>query len=309
MNLFSDNSFKIHSQPKKNERFSGWTKCSGCHEIIHQSDLNKNLQCCFKCGFHYRLDLEKRIELLADHSTFRELFTSIKPVDFLGFTDLQSYESRLIDSFNKTGRTDAICTGICLLEEKAVALAVMDFSFMGGSMGCVVGEKLTLLIELATEEKIPLIIVSASGGARMQESVLSLMQMAKVSAALANLASAKVPYISVLTNPTTGGVTASFATLGDIIIAEPDALIAFTGPRVIEQTIRQKLPENAQKSTFMLEKGMVDCVVKRSELKKKISQFIDYLSAFNVIKNIDTLAQKMPKRLKELLIKAEDLRV
>ena len=309
MSLFSGNSFKVNAQSAKNERFKGWMKCLGCHEMIHESDLLKNLQCCSKCGYHYRLGLEKRIQLLADRGTFHELFAEIRPVDFLNFEDLQSYESRLQESFVKTGKSDAICTGICLLEGREVALAVMDFSFMGGSMGSVVGEKLTLLIELATNEKLPLIIVSASGGARMQESVLSLMQMAKVSAALGKLCQQSVPYISILTNPTTGGVTASFATLGDIIIAEPDALIAFTGPRVIEQTIRQKLPENAQKSSYMLEKGMVDCIVKRCDLKKKVSQFIEYLSSANDCKNIDTLAQKMPKRLKELLKKAEDLRV
>jgi acetyl-CoA carboxylase carboxyl transferase subunit beta len=180
---------------------------------------------------------------------------------------------------------------------------------MGGSMGSVVGERLTRLIELALEKKIPLIIVSASGGARMQESVLSLMQMAKTSAALAKLHEEKIPYISVLTNPTTGGVTASFATLGDVIVAEPDALIAFAGPRVVEQTIGQKLPPKAQKSEFLLEKGMVDCIVKRSELKARLALFITYFSGNNRFFQRDSLAQKMPHRLKELLEIAEDSRV
>ena len=182
-----------------------------------------------------------------------------------------------------------------------MALAILDFAFMGGSMGSVVGERLTRLIELAKKERLPLIIVSASGGARMQESILSLMQMAKTSAALAQLHEAQVPYISVLTNPTTGGVTASFATLGDIIIAEPDALIAFAGPRVVEQTIGQKLPPKAQKAEFLLEKGMIDCIVKRSELKALLAKFLFFLTGNERVWDKDHLAQKIPHRLKELL--------
>lgn len=233
------------------------------------------------------------------------MFSQIKPVDSLEFVDTEPYTERLKVAMAKTGRSDAICSGTGLLDGHRVALAVLDFSFMGGSMGSVVGERLTLLIEHALHEKIPLIIVSASGGARMQESVLSLMQMAKTSAALSKLHEAKIPYLSVLTNPTTGGVTASFATLGDVIIAEPDALIAFAGPRVVEQTIGQKLPPKAQKSEFLLEKGMVDCIVERSQLKKRLASFIDFFSGNNRFEEKD-LGQKIPHRLKELLKLAEN---
>jgi acetyl-CoA carboxylase carboxyl transferase subunit beta len=211
--------------------------------------------------------------------TFTEHFTHVQSVDPLQFVDTESYEKRLKDARAKTGRDDAVCVGTCQLNGRPIALGVLDFAFMGGSMGSVVGERLTLLIELAIAKRLPLIIVSASGGARMQESILSLMQMAKTSAALARLSDAGLAYISVLTNPTTGGVTASFATLGDVILAEPDALIAFAGPRVVEQTIGQKLPPNAQKSEFLLEKGMIDTIVKRSELKQKLSFFLEFLVA------------------------------
>lgn len=246
--------------------------------------------------------------MLADSSTFEELFTQIRPTDSLSFVDTESYANRIEEAIKKTGRTDAIATGVCLLNGKRIALGVLDFSFMGGSMGSVVGERLTRLIEHALENKLPLIVVSASGGARMQESVLSLMQMAKTSAALAKLHEAKIPYISVLTNPTTGGVTASFATLGDVIIAEPDALIAFAGPRVVEQTIGQKLPPKAQKSEFLLEKGMVDCIIKRSDLKSALSRLILFFTGNE--RDFETdLAEKMPHRLKELLKIAEKAHV
>ena len=279
MGLFSRKQ-KIKIQTTKKDGFSGWVKCSGCEELIHSNELQQNLNCCpkQKCNYHYRLPLQDRIDLLADASTFQELFTNIKPVDALEFVDTDSYKERLEEASKKTGRDDAVSVGTCKLDGHPVALAVMDFSFMGGSMGSVVGEKLTCLIELAIEEKLPLIIVSASGGARMQESILSLMQMAKTSAALSRLHEAGLPYLSVLTNPTTGGVTASFATLGDIIIAEPDALIAFAGPRVVEQTIKQKLPPRAQKSEFLLEKGLVDCIVKRPELKARLALILEFLT-------------------------------
>lgn len=214
--------------------------------------------------------------MLADEGTFVELFTDLKPVDALKFVDTESYADRLKSAIEKTERDDAIAVGTCTLSTYPVALGILDFSFMGGSMGSVVGERLTLLIEHAIKSKLPVIIVSASGGARMQESIFSLMQMAKTSSALAKLHENKLPYISVLTNPTTGGVTASFASLGDIIIAEPDALIGFAGPRVVEQTIGQKLPPKAQKSEFLLEKGMIDCIVKRQDMKKKLAFFIDF---------------------------------
>jgi len=279
MGLFARNKPKIKIQTTKTDRFSGWIQCSGCKELIHGSELQRQQNCCPKCNYHYRLSLSQRIALLADMGTFTEHFTHIQSIDPLQFVDTESYEKRLKDARAKTGRDDAICVGTCQLNGRPIALAVLDFSFMGGSMGSVVGERLTLLIEHAIAQRLPLIVVSASGGARMQESILSLMQMAKTSAALAQLSEAGLAYISVLTNPTTGGVTASFATLGDIILAEPDALIAFAGPRVVEQTIGQKLPPNAQKSEFLLEKGMIDTIVKRSELKQKLSFFLEFLTA------------------------------
>lgn len=299
MGLFSRNKPKIKVETAKKDGFSGWIKCSGCSELVHATELTKHINCCPKCGHHYRLSLSQRIELLADEGTFSELFTHIKPVDTLEFVDTEAYKDRIVAAQGKTGRDDAVCVGECLIGGKKVALGVMDFAFMGGSMGSVVGERLTLLIELALEKRLPLLIVSASGGARMQESVLSLMQMAKTSAALAKLHEAGVPYISILTNPTTGGVTASFATLGDVIVAEPDALVAFAGPRVVEQTIGQKLPPRAQKSEFLLEKGMVDLIVKRSELKAKLIQLLCYLEPTPLVKNIS-------QTLKELIEHAEN---
>jgi acetyl-CoA carboxylase carboxyl transferase subunit beta len=303
MGLFSRSKPKIKVQTTKKDGFSGWVKCSGCSELIHANELEKNLNCCPKCNYHYRLSLKQRIELLTDSGSYKELFTHIVPVDSLGFVDTESYQARIDVAVKKTGRNDAISTGTCTLDGRPFALAILDFSFMGGSMGSVVGERLTLLIEWALEHKLPLTIVSASGGARMQESILSLMQMAKTSAALSKLHVAGLPYISILTNPTTGGVTASFATLGDVILAEPDALIAFAGPRVVEQTIGQKLPPRAQKSEFLMEKGMLDCIVERSELRSRLSFFIEFFTgnerSFDVQR--DDLAKKMPYRLKELL--------
>ncbi len=310
MGLFSRNKPKIKVQTTKKDGFSGWVKCSGCAELVHANELEQNLNCCPKCNYHYRLTLAQRISLLSDEGTFQEYFTHIKPVDFLQFVDTDSYSHRLEEAVKKTGRDDAICVGTCLLKGQPAALAILDFAFMGGSMGSVVGERLTCLIELATEQKLPLVIVSASGGARMQESILSLMQMAKTSAALAKLSENGLPYISVLTNPTTGGVTASFATLGDVIIAEPDALIAFAGPRVVEQVIGQKLPPRAQKSEFLLEKGMLDCIVKRAELKDRIAFFIEFFTGNDRVfeeKVSGELVKKMPDRLKELLKMAEQV--
>lgn len=307
MGLFSRNKPKIKIQTTKKDGFSGWIKCSGCNELVHANELGQNLNCCPKCDYHYRLTLKQRIDLLADAETFQEHFTQIKPVDSLGFVDTESYQKRIEEAVKKTGRDDAACVGTCQLEGQVIALGILDFAYMGGSMGSVVGERLTRLIELALSRKLPLVIVSASGGARMQESILSLMQMAKTSAALAKLHEKGIPYLSVLTNPTTGGVTASFATLGDIILAEPDALIAFAGPRVVEQTIGQKLPPGAQKSAFLLEKGMIDCIVKRSELKERLSFFLRFLTENEREFDQDDLAKKMPHRLKELLKIAEGI--
>jgi acetyl-CoA carboxylase carboxyl transferase subunit beta len=278
MGLFSRSKPKIKVQTTKRDGFSGWVKCTECQELIHASELEKNLHCCPKCQHHYRLSGKQRVELLIDEGTFEEMHQDLIALDPLKFVDSESYADRIEQAMKKTGRKEAAIVGTGLVEGKKIALGVLDFTFMAGSMGSVVGEKLTLIIEHATRNKLPLVIVSASGGARMQESVLSLMQMAKTSAALARHSDNCLPYISILTNPTTGGVTASFATLGDVIIAEPDALIAFAGPRVVEQTIRQKLPPGAQKSEFLIEKGMIDCIVNRHQLKNKLSQLIEYLT-------------------------------
>lgn len=278
MGLFSSKP-KIKIQTTKKDGFSGWLKCSHCAELIHSNELGQNLHCCPKCNYHYRLTATQRIDLLADKDSFEELFANYSPTDPLKFKDTETYADRIKKSQEKTGRKDAAVVGLCTLSERPIALGVLDFAFMGGSMGSVVGEKLCLLIERAIVEEIPVILVSASGGARMQESILSLMQMAKTSAALAKLEEAGLPYISVLTNPTTGGVTASFATLGDVILAEPDALVGFAGPRVVEQTTREKLPPGAQKSEFLLEKGMIDCIVNRHHLKEKLSLILQYVTS------------------------------
>lgn len=276
MGLFSRDKPKIKVQSTKKDGFSGWLKCTHCNELIHSNELGQNKNCCPKCDYHYRLPTDDRIKSLADPDTFQPLFQNLKPVDALKFVDTESYPERLVSAQQKSGHQESVVVGTCLLHNHPIALGVLDFNFMGGSMGSVTGECLTRLIEHALQERLPLVIVSTSGGARMQESILSLMQMAKTSAALAKLHEGRVPYISVLTNPTTGGVTASFASLGDIIIAEPNALICFAGPRVIEQTIGQQLPSGAQKSEFLLEHGMIDCIVKRHNLKEKISEVLNY---------------------------------
>lgn len=287
MGLFSRDKPKIKIQTSKKDGFSGWLKCTHCTELIHTNELEQNQNCCPKCQYHYRLSTDERIKSLSDPGTFEPLFQNLQPVDVLKFVDTEPYPHRLAIAKEKSGSQEAVVVGICLLQEYKIALGVMDFNFMGGSMGSVVGEKLTRLIEHALKERIPLVIVSTSGGARMQESILSLMQMAKTSAALAKLHEAGIPYFSVLTNPTTGGVTASFASLGDIIIAEPNALICFAGPRVIEQTIGQQLPPGAQKSEFLLKHGMIDCIVDRHDLKQKLAEFIGFFKG-NLLEENDT---------------------
>jgi len=277
MGLFSREKPKIKVQTSKKDGFSGWLKCTHCNELIHANELEQNSNCCPKCDYHYRLSVNERIKSLADEESFEELFTNLKPVDTLKFVDSEPYIERLAGAAEKSGRDEAVMVGTCKLGGHAIALGVMDFNFMAGSMGSVVGERLTLLIEHALSHKLPLIIVATSGGARMQESILSLMQMAKTSAALMRLDEAKIPYISILVNPTAGGITASFASLGDIIIAEPNALICFAGPRVIEQVIGQKLPPGAQKSEFLLDHGMIDCIVRRHDLKEKLSELLELL--------------------------------
>ena len=256
-----------------------WIKCDACLEIIYKPEVERNLNVCPKCVYHFRIPATERIRAVTDEGTFEEFARELESVDALTFTDTKRYVDRLKEAKKKTGRNEAVLTGKASINGIEVALAVLDFEFQGGSMGSVVGEKVALAAETALEGRLPLIIFSASGGARMQEGTLSLMQMAKTSAALARLSDARIPYISVLTDPTTGGVAASFAMLGDVIISEPGALVGFAGPRVIEQTIKQKLPEGFQRAEFLLEHGMVDMIVERSRLKATLTQILRYLSS------------------------------
>jgi acetyl-CoA carboxylase carboxyl transferase subunit beta len=251
-----------------------WTKCKNCEEIIYSKEIERNLNVCPKCDYHFRISARERIALVIDEGTFTETDAGMSSIDFLKFKDSKKYSERIKAAVKKSGGGDAIITGSGLMNGQEVVMAVFDFGFLGGSMGSVVGEKVTRAIELGLEKKAPVLVFSSSGGARMQESILSLMQMAKSSAALAKLKKAGLPFISVLTDPTTGGVTASFAMLGDLNIAEPKALIGFAGPRVIEQTIRQKLPEGFQRSEYLLEHGMVDMIVSRQEMKAKLTQVL-----------------------------------
>ncbi|MEJ2356838.1 MAG: acetyl-CoA carboxylase, carboxyltransferase subunit beta [Deinococcales bacterium] len=256
-----------------------WLKCEACSAQIYRKDLVANAYVCPECGHHYRMPVEARIELLADAGSFEPWSGGIQAEDPLGFVDTQAYPERLEKNQQKHGRPDAIQTGGALLDGERVALIVMDFFFLGGSMGSVVGEEIARAAERAADEDRALVAVTASGGARMQEGALSLMQMAKTTVALEELSKKRLPYISVLTDPTTGGVTASFATLGDIIYAEPGALISFAGPRVIQQTIKQELPEGFQRAEFLLEKGMLDDVVTRKELKERLALTVRLLRA------------------------------
>ncbi|OIO75957.1 MAG: acetyl-CoA carboxylase subunit beta [Elusimicrobia bacterium CG1_02_37_114] len=250
-----------------------WSKCKKCEQIIYNKELDENLKVCPKCGSYFKMSAYERINMLAEPKSFKECNKEILPVDVLAFPE---YSKKLTDSQKKFKMADAVVTGECLIGKNNVLIAVLDFDFMGGSMGSVVGEKVTNAIEKAIKRGIPLIIISASGGARMQEGIFSLMQMAKTSQAIAKLHMAKIPFISVLTDPTSGGVAASFAMLGDINIAEPKALIAFAGPRVIEQTIRQKLPEGFQLSEFLVQHGMIDLIAERKELKNTLVKLLTF---------------------------------
>jgi acetyl-CoA carboxylase carboxyl transferase subunit beta len=253
-----------------------WVKCGSCKEIIYRKEVVKNLSVCPKCSFHFRISARERLELLFD-GPWEEFDRDLVCADPLGFEDTKPYAVRLVEGKNKTNSFDAVVSAAGTLDGTATMVAAMEYAFIGGSMGVVVGEKVTRAVERARRERVPLIVVSCSGGARMMEGTLSLMQMAKISAALAALDAAAVPFISVLTDPTTGGVTASFAMLGDLNIAEPGALIGFAGPRVIEQTIRQKLPPGFQRSEFLLEHGMLDAVVDRRELKPLLARSLRFL--------------------------------
>ena len=270
---------KISPDSKKTELPNGlWEKCLGCGEIIHKKQLEVNLWTCLKCDYHFRVGSEEYIQVLLDDRSFKELFKKMRSSDPLKFVDTKKYNERITATIKKTGLSDAVRVGTGKINGKSVAFGCMDFKFIGGSMGSVVGEKIARIIDKAYNSKIPLIIISQSGGARMMEGAYSLMQLAKTSARLARLADAKIPYISILTDPTTGGTTASYAMLGDVNIAEPKALIGFAGPRVIKQTIGKDLPKDFQRSEFLLEKGFVDKIVLRRELKQTVSNLIDLMT-------------------------------
>jgi len=251
-----------------------WSKCFNCNSSIPTKDLEKNLMVCPSCTYHFRINAEARLHQLVDNGTFEELFSNVASSDPLNFVDTAPYCDRQIAAKEKTGLNDAVVTGLGDIEGEKTALAVMDFEYMGGSMGSVVGEKITRIIEIALEKKLPVIVITASGGARMQESALSLMQMAKTSCAVSRLNDAKLLYMTILTEPTFGGVTASFGTLGDIIIAEQGARIGFAGRRVIEQTIRQKLPADFQTAEYLMKYGQVDIVSARKDLKSTVGKLL-----------------------------------
>jgi len=254
-----------------------WVKCGKCEAIVLKKELEENLNVCPKCGFHNRIAARTRLDSLIDKGTYTPMFEDVRTVDFLGFPQ---YKEKLSKSTAKTGLTESVMTGTGKMNGMDLAISVTDFSFMGGSLGSVMGERITNLIEVALDKKLPLLSVSASGGgARMQEGIMSLMQMAKISAGLSRMADNKLPFISVLTDPTGGGVTASFAMLGDVNIAEPEALIMFAGPRVIEMTIKHKLPEGFQRSEFLLEHGMIDMIVERSRMKETVYGILETLSS------------------------------
>lgn len=276
LNLFSRNSTS-KQQATKSEAPAHWIKCQSCQSLMYYKEVENQNYVCPKCGFHLRIGVKERITLLADEGSFVEHDSNLKPVDPLKFVDKKSYVKRIEEGSQKSGRSSSVVSGTCKINDISAQLVIFDFSFMGGSLGSVEGEKIVRAVNRAIENREGLIIISASGGARMQESTFSLMQMSKTSAALAKLSKEKLPYISVLTDPTMGGVSASFATLGDIIIAEPGALVGFAGQRVIKQTIGSDLPQGFQRAEFLLEKGSIDMVVNRNELKKTLSDLLTLL--------------------------------
>jgi len=280
MAWFKRESGELDTSGEKKVRTEGlWVKCENCRQIIWKKDLEENMNVCPKCDRHFRIDARTRLAQLLDDNQYEIFDPNLASTDPLKFVDLKPYSSRLRQAQQETGLQDAVINAGGKLLGRPVVASVMEYSFIGGSMGAVVGEAITRAVERAADTGTPLIIVSASGGARMMEGVISLMQLAKISAALAKLDKAKVPYISLLTDPTTGGVTASFAMLGDLNIAEPGALIGFAGPRVIEQTIRQKLPPGFQRSEFLLQHGMLDAVVPRKQLKPYIGRALEFMAA------------------------------
>lgn len=254
-----------------------WTKCPKCSTMLYDKELDENLKVCMKCNHHFPIGARERIHSLVETCSFEEMDADLESVDVLRFTGVASYKDKLESHARATGLKDAVITGIGKLQNQRLALGVMDFSFLGGSMGSVVGEKLTRMIEAATEKALPVVIISTSGGARMYEGMFSLMQMAKTCAALAYHAKAKLPYISVLTHPTTAGVMASYASVGDLIIAEPGAMIGFAGPRVIKDTTQAELPPGFQTAEFLLDHGLIDSIVPRKEMKERLAYYLDFL--------------------------------
>ncbi len=277
MEWFRKPKSSLPRQEKKEIPDGIWTKCKGCGEILFGKELERDLWVCPSCGYHFRIRHHQYIEILLDDADLEECDADLESIDPLTFSDRIAYPERTAQSQKKSGMRDAVVCGIGSIDGRTVSFSVMDFAFIGGSMGSVVGEKVARAIERSLERRIPLVIVSCSGGARMQEGIFSLMQMAKTGALLGKLKNERIPFISVLTNPTTAGVMASYASLGDVIIAEPKAQLGFAGPRVIQQTIGQKLPEDFQSSEFFQKHGFLDCIVPRAELRQTISQLLSYL--------------------------------
>lgn len=279
MSLFSSQKYSTLSV--KNDRKmvipdGSWIKCKQCGQTLYADRLDDNHSVCWYCGYHMAMTAQKRIELITDKGSFKEIDSNLSSVDTLEFVDSKAYTDRLVENKKKSSLNDAIICGTATLDGKEFALGVMDFRFMGASMGSVVGEKITRLVELAIEKKIPVLLVTASGGARMQEGILSLMQMPKTCGAFEKLAEAKLGYFVLMTNPTYGGVTASFASIGDVIMAEPGAMIGFAGPRVIQETTNSKLPEGFQTAEFLVDKGLIDRVVERKNFRKEFSLLLDF---------------------------------
>ena len=286
-------------QPTKSEAPSHWVKCKKCNSLMYYKEVDNNQNVCPKCEYHFRIGQKRRIELLSDKGSFIEKDSELVPIDPLNFVDKKSYKKRLSENESKTNRLSSVVSGECLINGIPTQLVVFDFNFMGGSLGSVEGEKIVRAVNRAIQKKQGLVIVSASGGARMQESTFSLMQMAKTSAALKRLAKQNLPYISILTDPTMGGVSASFAMLGDVIIAEPGALIGFAGQRVIKQTIGADLPEGFQTAEFLLEHGFLDMVVKRTELKYRVSQTLKYFSTYMDLNSYEKRNEKERLEIKD----------
>lgn len=280
MSWFKRSKENIATETQKREMPDGmWTKCDQCGEIIHKTELEQNMYTCGKCNAHFRIGSMEYLSVLLDPDSFKEYDRKMRSVDPLGFSDTKRYRDRIAEAIKKSGLYDAVRWGTGTINRKPVVVAAMDFGFIGGSMGSVVGEKIGRAIDRAWKSKHPLLVVSSSGGARMMEGALSLMQMAKTSTKLARLAEARVPYISIITDPTTGGVTASYAMLGDVNIAEPGALVGFAGPRVIKQTIGKDLPPGFQRSEFILEHGFADMVVDRKEMRDTVGRLLGLLTA------------------------------